>query len=311
MSSIDNPTSLLVDVSGSLMAVTASLNIPSGQTGILVAGVGSDGKVRYPQINSDASLKVSGAMSASVSGPVASGSLFSTNPQNPVLIAGIDYSGSVRIPLLNKDGATYVSNFEENTFYLCLTGSTFFQNANIFHISLDVSSGYYLKIYGIWVVNVQTDAVDSGVAEFELRRLSNSQMSFPGKWLAVDLTPMDIRRPLFNTGSFNAYAGASISTPEKGPLIYRSKWSASEWGPSSINFQSFERCAQSMLPPTFSVHSKLNPLIVTSDLQPLSNLDNATGARIYTGFGGIVLRYVSSVPANFDVHILLAQVPTP
>ncbi len=60
--SVDNPAVVFVDVSGSLMAVTASLKIPVGMTGLLFAGVGSDGIVRYPQIDSSSALRITGSV---------------------------------------------------------------------------------------------------------------------------------------------------------------------------------------------------------------------------------------------------------
>jgi hypothetical protein len=73
---IDNPTSLLVDVSGSLMAVTSSVKI-TGQTGLIVAGVGSDGNIRFVDVDTNRALKVTGSISTN-SGPV---SVYTPSPQ--------------------------------------------------------------------------------------------------------------------------------------------------------------------------------------------------------------------------------------
>ena len=66
--SIDNPAALLVNISGSMLSVTASVLIPSGTNGIIAAGVGSDGIVRYHFIDSNNALKVTGSFTVTPSG---------------------------------------------------------------------------------------------------------------------------------------------------------------------------------------------------------------------------------------------------
>lgn len=58
-----SPAVILFDVSGSVMAVTASMQIPSGTTGIIATGVGTDGIVRYHNVDSNNALKVTGSFS--------------------------------------------------------------------------------------------------------------------------------------------------------------------------------------------------------------------------------------------------------
>lgn len=66
----DSPAAVLVDVSGSLMAVTASALIPSGTQGVLVAGVGDDGVVRFPIIDSNGAVKVLTSSLQAITGAV-------------------------------------------------------------------------------------------------------------------------------------------------------------------------------------------------------------------------------------------------
>lgn len=94
MSCADDPTTLLIDISGTLMSVTASLLMPSGTSGLIVAGVGSDNIVRFANIDSSQALKVTG--SVSIAAPVfvtSTGSL-------PVAVVGtvpVSVAGTVTV----------------------------------------------------------------------------------------------------------------------------------------------------------------------------------------------------------------------
>jgi len=113
--SVDNPAVVLVDVSGSLMAVTSSLKIPVGMTGLLFAGVGSDGIVRYPQIDSTSALRITGSAgitgSVSITSPVtvtSTGSLPVT--WSAALPVNVVSGGNGAVQGFNLTGSTITAN---------------------------------------------------------------------------------------------------------------------------------------------------------------------------------------------------------
>ena len=127
--SVDNPAVVLVDVSGSLMAVTSSLKIPIGMTGLLFAGVGPDGIVRYPQIDSNVALKVTGSVGITNQLSVTStGSLPVT--WSAALPVNVVSGGNGAIQGFNLTGSTITANpvfegFEARTSDKTVTGNSF------------------------------------------------------------------------------------------------------------------------------------------------------------------------------------------
>lgn len=63
-----NPASILFDTNSVELAVTASIQIPSASRGLIAAGVGSDGIVRYHNVDSTGALKVTGSLTTTPSG---------------------------------------------------------------------------------------------------------------------------------------------------------------------------------------------------------------------------------------------------
>lgn len=104
--SCDNPASVLFDSNSVELSVTASATIPEGASGLLVAGVGTDGTVRYPVIDSSGLLHVSSSLPTvvSVGGQYASGSV---TFGNPLFIAGSD--GTTLHPLLTDGSGRIVT----------------------------------------------------------------------------------------------------------------------------------------------------------------------------------------------------------
>lgn len=102
----DNPASVLFDSNSVELSVTASASIPEGASGLLVAGVGTDGIVRYPVIDSSGLLHVSSSLPTvvSVGGQYASGSV---TFGNPLFVAGSD--GTTLHPLLTDSSGRLIT----------------------------------------------------------------------------------------------------------------------------------------------------------------------------------------------------------
>lgn len=61
----DNPAVILFDQTGTAMAVTASVLLPSGTTGLIAAGVGDDGITRYLNIDANKATRITGSVAVS------------------------------------------------------------------------------------------------------------------------------------------------------------------------------------------------------------------------------------------------------
>lgn len=104
---VDNPESLLVDPSGSAMAVTSGLALPAETFGIIGAGVGGDNIVRYFRIDSNDALLTTGSVGV----------------VNIVSVTGsVGVSGQVRTYGI-ASGATRTSVSASNTDTLLLSGN--------------------------------------------------------------------------------------------------------------------------------------------------------------------------------------------
>lgn len=206
--SIDNPAAILVDVSGSVMAVTASLKIPAAATALLVAAVGADGTVRYFDVDSNRALRITGSVditetvlpvtgtvalagtpSVSISGtPSVSVSNFpipmavvgneltgSTNSTRPLLIAGVDASGIVRGMRLDAAGATSI--FVSSSLPVSSSGGT---------LPVAIQSAPQLQITGsVLVVNTQVAPVNVSGSVLVVNTQANP-VNVSGSFLAVN-----------------------------------------------------------------------------------------------------------------------------
>lgn len=123
----DNPASVLFDSNSVELSVTASVAIPTSASAIIVAGVGTDGIVRYPVIDSSGLLHVSMSLAAvtgsvrlsqtaTVTGSIALTEVVTVKGQyasgsvtfgNPLFIAGSD--GTTLHPILTDGSGRIVT----------------------------------------------------------------------------------------------------------------------------------------------------------------------------------------------------------
>jgi hypothetical protein len=169
----------------------------------------------------------------------------------------------------------------EKSFYTIVTGSIIDNDKSMFSIFNDVGSAVDIKLYGLWIVNVQVAAVKGDISVFELRRIlghaSGSSVS------AVEMSTQDSL-----DANVTLKTGATV-LGESQTLISRYQWSSDEWGTGKEE-ETEQHSLQTLIPLWTRVDENVKPLT----LKP--------------GQGFTVKHAVNSKNGKFDIHALFSQV---
>ena len=178
MSCSDDPTSLLVDISGTLMPVTASVMMPTGTSGIIAAGVGADGVVRFANIDTNSALKVTGSVAVATLGTttvMGSVSVYTQGAQNvsgtistkgtiqsgstaqdpPVFVAGADSNKIIRGILTDVSGAVSITSTGSLPVSNTVPGREIIVLNNVTVVEGTTTSSIYTGLYGDVALYIQ------------------------------------------------------------------------------------------------------------------------------------------------------------
>lgn len=201
--------------------------------------------------------------------------VFDVTPASP---AANDY-----LPVRLTDGTSFYSASGATipqTFTACATSVVIGNNKSMFSITNATGSGVVIKVYEIYITNVQTTAVTGVIGNFELRRIVSHSAG-----TLVTSEEMDTNNVL--NANVTARTGSTVAT-ESTTLLWRVLYSTDEWGAGTLDVEANDHANQALFP----------VWMTSANTQPITLRENQ----------GLTVKFATnSTAGSFDILVKFTQ----